>query len=66
LVLLAVFDEPAGYPRASLDADLDDLPPAWVSESIESLRHIGLITAEGDRIYPSEQLQRLVALHVTF
>ncbi len=63
LILLQVFREGQhGYPRARLDADLDDLDPSWVSESIDSLQKAGVIVVEQARIWPSAQLRRLVAL----
>ncbi len=64
LVLLQVFGEPDGCPRAQLAADLDDLDPTWVSDSIASLEKVGVVVVKDARLYPSEQLSRLVALSV--
>jgi hypothetical protein len=64
LVLLAVFREAAGYPRARLDRDLADLDPVWVSESVDSLQEAGVIVIDRATLYPSAQLTRLTALDV--
>lgn len=65
LVVLQIFREAVlGYPRTRLDADLDDLDPAWVSESIESLQHAGVVVVKRAAIHPSEPLRRLTALDV--
>jgi hypothetical protein len=63
LVVLQVFREAAlGYPRARLEADLDDLDPGWVAESIESLAHAGVVVVKRRAIHPTEPLRRLTAL----
>jgi hypothetical protein len=64
-VVLQVFREAAlGRSQARLEAELDDLDPSWVSESIESLEHAGVIVVKRRAIYPSGPLRRLAALEM--
>lgn len=64
LVLMHVFAEPDGYPRAMIESELGDLGPVWITESIESLQAVGVIAVDGDRVYPSQRLARLAELHI--
>ena len=68
LVILQVHDQPGGCPRPTLEADLDDLDPDSVADSIDSLERTGLILItlnhKREVLYPSAQLSRLVALHL--
>jgi hypothetical protein len=64
LVVQQVYDQPNGYLRAQLDADLDDLDPEWVEESIASLQEAGVVLVKRTLIHPSAALRRIGALEM--
>ncbi len=59
LVLQQVLGHQRGYPLQQLRADLDDLPPEWIEESIESLAQVGLVIVKRTRLHMSAALKRL-------
>ncbi len=64
LVVQQVSDAARGYPLTRLEADLDDLDPAWVAESIASLEEAGVVVVKRTRIHSSGALRRLAALEL--
>jgi hypothetical protein len=59
LVVLCVLGERQGYPLAQVRADLDDLPPEWIEDSIESLERAGVVVVKDTRLHATEAAQRL-------
>ena len=62
LVVQTVLGEMPGYPLTRIHADLDDLQPGWVEESIESLQKAGVVVFTRTRLHMSPALRRLDAL----
>ena len=59
LVVQQVLGHQRGYPLQRLRADLDDLDPTWVEESIESLAKAGVVLVKRTRLHMTEPLKRL-------
>jgi hypothetical protein len=64
LVVAQVLGRERGYPLARLRADLDDLPPEWTEESIESLEKVGVVVLKRTRLHMSAALKRLDDLNM--
>ena len=64
LVIQQVLGHERGYPRKRLEADLDDLDPEWIEESIESLEAVGVVVLKRTRLHMSPALRRLDDLHM--
>ena len=64
LVVQQVLGRERGYPLARLRADLDDLDPDWIEESIESLEAVGVVVVKRTRIHMTPALRRLDELHM--
>ena len=59
LVVQQVLGHKRGYPLTRLRADLDDINPEWIEESIASLQRSGVVVVKRTRIHPSAALQRI-------
>jgi hypothetical protein len=59
LVVHRVLGRKRGYPIARLRADLDDINPEWIEESIASLERAGVVVVKRTIIHPSAALQRI-------
>lgn len=59
LVVQQLLGRERGYPLKRLQRDLDDLPPEWVEESIESLEKVGVVVLRDTRLHMTEATQRL-------
>jgi DNA-binding HxlR family transcriptional regulator len=59
LVVHQVLGHKRGYPLTRLRADLDDINPEWIEESIASLERAGVVAVKRTRIHPSVVLQRV-------
>jgi hypothetical protein len=64
LVVQQVLGRERGYPLTRLEADLDDLEPGWVEESIESLEKVGVVALKRTRLHMSPALRRLGDLNM--
>ena len=64
LVVQQVLGHERGYSLSRLRADLDDLDPEWIEESIESLEKVALVAVKRTRIHMAPALRRLDALHM--
>jgi hypothetical protein len=64
LVVLQVFTNLDGCPRRKVDAELSDLDPSWVEESVQSLTAAGVITVAKKVLHPSLPLRRLTDLYM--
>jgi hypothetical protein len=64
LVVQQVLGHERGYPLKRLRADLDDLPPEWTEESIESLELVGVVVVKRTRLHMSPSLKRLDDLNM--
>ncbi len=62
LVIQQLLGEAQGYPLTRLRAELDDLPPDWIDESIESLEKAGVVVVKRTRLHMSAATRRLDAL----
>ena len=59
LVIHQVLDHKRGYPLIRLRADLDDINPEWIEDSMASLERAGVVAVKRTRIHPSAALQRI-------
>jgi hypothetical protein len=59
LVVTCLLDEKRGITLKRLRRDLDDLPPEWIEESIESLEQAGVVFVSDTRIHGTPATQRL-------
>jgi hypothetical protein len=64
LVVQQVLGHERGYPLTRLEADLDDLEPGWVEESIDSLEKVGVVAVKRTRLHMSPALRRLGDLNM--
>jgi coproporphyrinogen III oxidase-like Fe-S oxidoreductase len=64
LVIQQVLGRERGYPLKRLEADLDDLEPEWVEESIESLETAGVVALKRTRLHMTPALRRLSDLNM--
>jgi hypothetical protein len=61
LVVTCLLDEKRGITLKRRRHDLDDLPPEWIEESIESLKNAGVVFVNDTRIRNVAARERHVA-----
>lgn len=64
LVVQQLLGHQRAYPLRQLRADLDDLEPTWVEDSIESLAKVGVVIVKRTRLHMSPALKRLDDLNM--
>lgn len=64
LVVHQALGHTRGYPLTRLRADLDDINPEWIEESIASLERAGVVAVKRTCIHPSAALQRIDDLNM--
>jgi hypothetical protein len=62
LIVVQLLGQTRGYPLTRLRAELDDLAPDWIDESIASLERAGVVTLKRTRLHMTAATRRLDAL----